>query len=183
MSSKVLKREMKRRNQIYRFFKYNLIRIKRLSGNPRALAGGIAIGVLIGLSPTMPLHTPLIISLALITRTSVVAGVIVSWLVCNPLTFFPIYYIAVLLGNQLTPYEINYQKMQLLLSQLTEAGGFQASLSIVAALGFETIVVLLVGGFVFSLPFSFLSYYLAIPFFKKRQKKKQNNPPAALKTL
>jgi len=174
---------MKPLNTIKRFTRYNLIRIKRLSGNPRALAGGIAIGVFIGLSPTMPLHTPLIISLALITRTSVVAGVIVSWIVCNPLTFFPIYYISVLLGNHLTPYEINYQRIQSLLHQLTDGGGFQASFSVLSALGIESIVVLLVGGFVFSLPFSFLSYYLAVPFFTKRQEKKKKNAPASPNTL
>lgn len=170
-------------NSIKRFIRYNIIRIKRLSGNPRALAGGIAIGVLIGLTPTIPLHTPLILALALFTRTSVVAGIIVSWLVCNPLTFFPIYYIAVLLGNHLTPYEINFQRIQLLLNHLTDGSSFQASLGLLTALGFESLIVLLVGGFVFALPFSFLSYYLAVPFFIKRQEKKKRNIPAALNTL
>lgn len=174
---------MKPLNSIKRFIRYNLIRIKRLSGNPRALAGGIAIGVLIGLTPTIPLHTPLILTLALFTRTSVVAGIIVSWLVCNPLTFFPIYYIAVVLGNHLTPYEINFQRIQLLLNHLTDGSSFQASLGVLTALGFESLIVLLVGGFVFSLPFSFLSYYLAVPFFTKRQEKKKKNIPAALNTL
>lgn len=174
---------MKPINTIKRFTRYNLIRIKRLSGNPRALAGGVAIGVFIGLTPTIPLHTALIVSLALITRTSVLAGVIVSWLVCNPLTFFPIYYISVLLGNHLTPYEINYQRIQHLLNQLTDGSGFQASLSVLTALGIESIIVLLVGGLVFSLPFSFLSYYLAVPFFTKRQEKNKKNNPASLNTL
>jgi uncharacterized protein (DUF2062 family) len=170
-------------NSIKRFIRYNIIRIKRLSGNPRALAGGIAIGVLIGLTPTIPLHTPLILALALFTRTSVLAGIIVSWLVCNPLTFFPIYYIAVLLGNHLTPYEINFQRIQLLLNHLTDGSSFQASFGVLTALGFESLIVLLVGGFVFALPFSFLSYYLAVPFFIKRQEKKKKNIPATLNTL
>lgn len=174
---------MKPLNGIKRFIKYNLIRIKRLSGHPRALAGGIAIGVFIGLTPTMPLHTALIISLALLTRTSVLAGIIVSWLVCNPLTFFPIYYVAVLLGNYLTPYEITIERIRLLLDQLTGAGGFQTSINVLAALGTEAIIVLLVGGFVFALPFSFLSYYLAVPFFRKRQHKKEKRTSRVLDTL
>lgn len=174
---------MKPLHTIKRVVRYNLIRIKRLSGNPHALAGGVAIGVFVGLSPTVPLHTTLIVSLALVTRTSVLAGIIVSWLVCNPLTFFPIYYISVLLGNHLTPYEINYQRIQLLLSQLTDGSGFHASLSILSSLGIESIIVLLVGGFVFSLPFSFLSYYLAVPFFTKRQGRKKKDTPSALDTF
>ncbi|BHH83002.1 DUF2062 domain-containing protein [Desulforhopalus sp. 52FAK] len=157
---------------IRRIIRYNLIRIKRLSGDPRAIAGGIAIGVLIGLSPTMPLHTPLIIGLALLTRTSVLAGIAVSWLVCNPFTFFPIYYVSVLIGNYLTPYEINFQTIQLLLDQIMNGAGIEASIKMIMNLGQETIIVLLVGGFVFALPFSFLSYYLSVPFFKKRQAKR-----------
>ena len=51
------------------------------------------------------------------------------------------------------------------------------------SLGLETIVVLLVGGFIFSLPFSFLSYYLAVPFFRKRQEKKLKNITGATNTL
>ena len=170
-------------NNISRFLRYYLIRIKRLTGNPRALAGGISIGVFIGLTPTMPLHTPLIIGLALLTRTSVVAGIIVSWLVCNPLTFVPIYYISARIGNALTPYDINFQKVQLLLEQLSAGGGFHTSINIIMALGMETIVVLVVGGIVFSLPFSFLSYYLAVPFFRKRQEKKKIILPEAPNTL
>ncbi len=168
---------------IRRFIRYNLIRIQRLRGTPRAIAGGIAIGVLIGLSPTLPLHTPLIIALALLTRTSVLAGVIVSWLVCNPLTFFPIYYASVRIGNYLTPYHISFEKIQLLIDKLTHGGGFGESLDIIMALGTETIIVLLVGGFVFALPFSFLSYYLAVPFFRKRQKKRGKEGSKALTPL
>jgi uncharacterized protein (DUF2062 family) len=164
---------MKPVSSIRRIFRYYFIRIKRLSGNPRALAGGIAIGVFIGLSPTIPLHTALIVSLALATRTSVIAGILVSWIICNPVTFFPIYYIAVLLGNHLTPYELNFERIQVLLAQITSGGSFQTTLSIILSLGIEAIIVLLVGGFVFALPFSFLSYYLAMPFFKKRQEARE----------
>lgn len=157
---------------IRRFTRYNLLRIQRLRGTPRDIAGGLAIGVLIGLSPTLPFHTPIIIALTLITRTSLLAGIIVSWLVCNPLTFFPIYYTAVRVGNYLTPYHISIEKIQLLIDSATQAGGFKESIEIVMSLGGEAVVVLLVGGFVFALPFSILSYYLAVPFFEKRQAKR-----------
>ncbi len=164
---------MKIIDSISRSIRYYIIRIKRLSGNPKALAGGIAIGVFVGLSPTIPLHTALIVALALATRTSVLAGILVSWLICNPVTFFPIYYIAVHLGNHLTPYELNFDRVQLLLNEITSGGGLHATLNIILSLGLEAIIVLLVGGFVFALPFSFLSYYLAIPFFKRRQEAKE----------
>lgn len=159
---------------IPRSIKYYTLRIKRLRGNPKALAGGIAIGVLIGLSPTIPLHTVLIVALGLATRSSILAGILVSWLICNPITFFPIYYIAVLVGNYLTPYELNLERVEVLVDQITTGGSLENSMTIIFSLGAETIVVLLVGGFVFALPFSFLSYYLAMPFFKRRQEVKES---------
>lgn len=173
---------MKPITRIPRYIRYNLIRLKRLRGTPRALAGGIAIGVFIGLSPTMPLHTPLIIGLALLTRSSILAGIIVSWLVCNPFTFFPIYYIAAQIGNYITPYEISVEKLQLLLDTITGGSGFQESLQVFLSLGQETVIVLTAGGFVFSLPFAFLSYYLAEPFFRKRQTKRIKDTTEAYNT-
>lgn len=158
---------------IPRSIRYYILRIKRLHGNPKALAGGIAIGVLIGLSPTIPLHTVLIVALGLATRTSILAGILVSWLICNPITFFPIYYIAVIVGNHLTPYELSLERVRGLVDQIATGSSLETSMTIIFSLGTEAIVVLLVGGFVFALPFSFLSYYLAMPFFKRRQETKE----------
>lgn len=173
---------MKPLSRIHRFIRYNIIRIKRLRGNPRAIAGGIAIGVLIGLSPTVPFHTPLIIGLALLTRSSILAAISVSWLVCNPLTFFPIYYISAQIGNHITPYEINIAKLQLLVDKISGGMGFHESLQMITSLGGEAVIVLLAGGFVFSLPFAFLSYYLAQQFYSKREQKRLKEPSKALTT-
>ena len=110
---------------LWRINKYYFLRLKRLRGSPRALAGGTAIGVFIGLTPTMPLHTILIILLALLTRTSAVAGIIFSWLVCNPLTYLPIYYLSAVIGNHITPYELNLEKVQAILDHVLAAGSFR----------------------------------------------------------
>ncbi len=161
---------------LWRINKYYFLKLKRLRGSPRALAGGTAIGVFIGLTPTMPLHTLLIVFLALLTRTSAVAGIIISWLVCNPLTYLPIYYFSAVIGNYVTPYELNLEKVQTILNQLLAAGSFQKSLTIVMELGYEALAVMIAGGFCLALPVATVSYYLALSFFtgiqKKRQKKR-----------
>lgn len=157
---------------LWRINKYYFTKFKRLRGTPRGLAGGTAIGVFIGLTPTIPLHTVLIVFLAFMTRTSVLAGIIVSWLVCNPLTYLPIYYFSALIGNHITPYEINLEKVQLLLSEIISGGSLQNALTIIAGLGYEAMVVLIVGGIFLALPFTIASYYLALHFFMKLQKKR-----------
>ncbi|MFW2368757.1 MAG: DUF2062 domain-containing protein [Desulforhopalus sp.] len=157
---------------LWRINKYYFTKFKRLRGSPRALAGGTALGVFIGLTPTIPLHTLLIVFLAFVTRTSVLAGIIVSLLVCNPLTYLPIYYFSAVIGNYITPYELNLQKIQVLLNEILRGESLQKSLTFIFELGYEALVVMIIGGIVLALPFAVASYYLALRFFIKLQQKR-----------
>lgn len=159
--------------QFNRLWKYYQLRIKRLKGDPKFLAGGAAIGVFIGITPTIPLHTILIIVLALLTRTSAIAGILASWIICNPLTTIPIYYGALKLGNWLTPYEISWAKIKTTIDLLQGGEGFQQSLELLWGLGYETVVVMLVGGCILALPFAIASYALALRFFIALRLKRQ----------
>lgn len=156
-----------------RLSKYYYLRFTRLKGNPRSLAMGTAIGVLIGISPTIPLHTVLILAVTMLTRTSAIAGIISSWVVCNPLTYIPIYYFSMVVGNYVTPYELSWDRVKTLLDNLSSDQSFTDSLTAVASLGVEAIVVMIVGGLVLALPFTLASYYFSFNFFVKIQKKNQ----------
>ncbi len=160
---------------VLRYLKYYFIKFKRLQGSPQALAGGTAIGVFIGLTPTIPLHTVLIVFLSLLTRTSTLAGIIVSWIVCNPLTYLPIYYLSAVVGNHLTPYELNLKNVSDALNQITAGSGFHEALTILLHSGYEVLIVMGVGGLCLALPVAAVSYYFALLFFiqlkKKRMKK------------
>ncbi|MGW8195861.1 MAG: DUF2062 domain-containing protein [Desulforhopalus sp.] len=156
----------------WRVNKYYFTRLKRLRGSPKALAGGIAIGVFVGLTPTIPFHTVLIIAFALMTRMSVIAGIIVSWLVCNPLTYLPIYYLSAKIGNYVTPYDFNLEKVKTLLDHVHGADSLSESLKYVFASGYEALVVMIVGGVCLGLPCAVASYYLALRFFVRLQKKR-----------
>lgn len=67
-------------------------KIEALRGNPHHIAIGIAIGVLVSFTPTIPLHSLIAIVLAFIFRASIPAAFIGSWC-SNPLTI-PIMYTA-----------------------------------------------------------------------------------------
>ena len=65
-------------------------RVKKLHGDPHYVAMGMAIGVFIGITPTMPFHTVIAVALAFIFRGSKAAAALGVWF-CNPLTA-PLFY-------------------------------------------------------------------------------------------
>jgi hypothetical protein len=78
-----------------KFFKKNKIReftkqVKQLHGDPHYVAMGMAIGVFISITPTMPFHTVIAVALAFIFRGSKAAAALGVWF-CNPLTA-PLFY-------------------------------------------------------------------------------------------
>jgi uncharacterized protein (DUF2062 family) len=64
--------------------------LRELRAKPREISLGMAIGVFIGITPTIPFHTVLAVSLAALLRGSKVAAALGVW-VSNPLTI-PIFY-------------------------------------------------------------------------------------------
>ena len=95
-----------------RIARYFYLKFMRMKGDPQSLAIGTAIGVFIGVTPTMPLHTILIILITLATRTSTIAALLGSLLVCNPITYVPQYYLATIIGNALTPYDLTWGRIK-----------------------------------------------------------------------
>lgn len=158
--------------KLERTSKYYKLRLKRLRGKPQALAGGFAIGVFIGITPTIPLHTIVIIMATLATRTSTIAGLLSSWVVCNPLTYFPIYFFSMKVGNAITPYELSWQKIQAALDILIAGDSITASIQAIVGLGYEAVAVLLVGGIILALPFTLIAYYSSLYFFITIRKKR-----------
>jgi len=67
-----------------------IIRFKELNGDPHYVALGMAIGVFIGVTPTIPFHTVLALFLAFVLRGSKAAAAIGVWF-SNPLTI-PFFY-------------------------------------------------------------------------------------------
>lgn len=161
---------------IARTAKYYFLKLLRLRGTPHSIAMGAAIGVFIGLTPTIPFHTILILSLTVVSRTSFVAGLISSLLVCNPLTYIPQYYIALLIGNAVTPFTLNWDKVKAVLDVILSDVSLEERIQPLLSLGYEAIVVMMAGGVVLALPFAIASYYLChflIVSFRRKRRQKQ----------
>ncbi len=146
-------------------------RFKELQGSPSYLARGVAIGVFIGVAPLMPLKTILILTLSLLLSSSVVAAFLVCTIICNPLTYVPLYYFAWMTGDLLLPGKSSWGMLEdavARMDQLSLSGAF----ILAGKVGFETVVVLLVGGCVLALPLALASYPLACRLFNTLAKKK-----------
>jgi uncharacterized protein len=84
--------------RLRRTLRYYWLRFKRLQDSPRKLACGMALGVFIGVTPTFPLHTFIVLALAPLLRVSFVTAYMGIW-VMNPLTIAPLYYAAYKVGK------------------------------------------------------------------------------------
>ncbi len=157
---------------LWRLIRFHYIRLKRLQGDPEYLAVGTAIGVFVGMTPTLPLQTPLIVVLSFFTRSSVVAALISSWIVCNPLTFLPLYYCSALVGNMLTPFSIHPGSIHMAVIEMQNAPSAWQAFQIFGNLGYETMITLLAGGLIIAFPCGIISYWPARHFFRKLQQRK-----------
>jgi hypothetical protein len=129
-----------------------------LKGEPRAIAMGFAIGVFIGVTPTIPFHTALIILIGLLFKHNLTAAYLGSWLISNPLTI-PLLYFS---QHELGRYLLGMTHAHLILTD--------CSLENILSMGWQIILPLMMGGFVmapfFAIPAYFMTYRMILSLRK-----------------
>ncbi len=156
-----------------RTLRYYYLRFVRLKGDPRVLARGVAIGLFVAVTPTIPLHTVIILLVAFATRSSKVAGLLTSLIVSNPLTIPPTYYLCWRLGTLVTRADISWPQVRTVLEQLFSRASFVERMAALVHLGQEALVALLLGGVLLALPIALVGYLFAYRFFVKIERKRQ----------
>ncbi|NNF98910.1 MAG: DUF2062 domain-containing protein [Desulfobacteraceae bacterium] len=138
-----------------RFF---LKRVRRLNGDPHYIATGLAIGVFVAVTPTIPFHTVIALALAIIFKGSKPAAVIGVWF-SNPVTI-PMFYIgsyklgSLFLGNNM-PFDPSFESITELMK-----------------VGFDVTISLMLGGIVLAIPPAVATYFGARSIFTKIQEKR-----------
>lgn len=158
-----------------RFLRFYHLRFKRLQGHPEIIARGIAIGLLVGVTPTMPLHTILLLAICLPFKASKIAAFLASCLISNPFTLFIQYYLCWRVGSVFFPGLLSWEKMQSVLEILSKGSGyegFKQSMIAMSVLGFDAATVMLTGGVLLATPIAVVGYYYSLKFFTKLRKKK-----------
>jgi len=147
-------------------FKQFLVHIKKLQGEPRYIAMGMAIGVFVAITPTIPFHTIIAIGLAFILKGSKPAAIIGVW-VSNPVTIPVFYYACFKVGtlflNDPIPYDIHFESIHELLN-----------------LGLDVTVAMLIRGVLLGIIPALIAYFITYRFISKlreraRHRKKESS--------
>jgi uncharacterized protein (DUF2062 family) len=133
---------------------------KKLQGDPHYVAMGMAIGVFIGITPTIPFHTVIALALAFVLRGSKPAAAIGVWC-ANPITI-PLFYIAsykagmFILGKSI-PSDINYESIMELME-----------------MGMDVTVAMITGGAILGIVPAIAAYFITRKIFIKIRARKKH---------
>lgn len=152
--------------------RYYYLRFLRLQGDPHSLAMGVAIGLFIGITPTIPLHTVLAMAFCWLLGGNILAAFIAAAGISNPLTWLPQYYLSWRIGDWLLPGRLSWERIQNLLSQLSSGADFEQSLTLLAQMGTDAALVMLMGGILLAIPFTCLGYIFTLKFFRAIRRKR-----------
>jgi hypothetical protein len=159
-----------------RLVRYHWLKFRRLQDDPRKIAGGMALGIFIGITPTIPFHTVAALPLAALLRVSPVTAFI-GLQIGNPLTIPAIYLASYKVGQFLL-----YSGKPLV---FPETFSFKAWMGVLWQGG----VALQVGGLILAIPPAIVAYFLTLWIVQRCHRRKaakalsvldlSQNPPAA----
>ncbi len=137
-----------------------ITRFKQLNGDPHYVALGMAIGVFISVTPTIPFHTVIALALAFILRGSKAAAAIGVWF-SNPITI-PLFYkgsydVGIsILGNS-APFSTEYESILELLK-----------------LGADVTIAMITGGVILGILPAIAAYFITRRIFIKLRLRKKS---------
>jgi uncharacterized protein (TIGR03546 family) len=143
------------RDQDYRTFMTIRDRIKdfynrflSLNGRPEEIARAMALGVFVGVTPTIPFHTALIMVICLFFRQNITAALLGATIISNPVTI-PFFYLA--------EYEIGRLMLGISESPFIVA---DYDLHSILEMGWHILQPLMVGGLLLAVAVTVPSYFL-----------------------
>lgn len=132
-----------------------LDRVKNLKGDPTYVAKGMAIGVFIGVTPTIPFHTAIALALAFIFKASKPAAIVGVWF-SNPVTIPLLYFGSYKVGTLLFRIEISVDLKGMPISEILEMGA-------------EVTAAIMCGGIIIGIPFGIAAFFITRSVFHRLQ--------------
>jgi uncharacterized protein len=143
-------------------------RFLRLNGTPKEIARAVTLGVFVGATPTIPLHTALIMVSCLVFRQNITAAMLGATVICNPVTI-PFFYLA------------EYELGRFLLGMAENPFVFtDYDVRSILEIGWRLLYPLMVGGVVLAVLFAVPSYFITyLSIAKMRNRHVEPSEPAA----
>jgi uncharacterized protein (DUF2062 family) len=148
------------------------LRLIRLKGQPREVAGGMAIGVFVGMTPTVPLHTVLAVSIAYLLKKSKLAAAVGVW-ISNPFLLPLVYFLDYKVGRTIIGKSVSL------------AAPSHFSISHLIKLGWEISYPMFIGGVIIGLLFAIPSYFITkqlIILYREKKGKRSSKVEFSSKT-
>lgn len=137
---------------IGRSIRYLRLRFLRLKGSDTEMAEGFALGIFIGMTPTMGIQIPLALMIAMLAKRHKIAA-LSGIFITNPLTVIPIY-------------TLNFKVGKILLSTPNLAMPNFRSITEIFALGRDLVVTLCVGSILVGIISGIFAYFFVRIFYK-----------------
>jgi uncharacterized protein (DUF2062 family) len=134
-------------------------RFLKIRGHPNEIALGLALGLFVGMTPSMGFHTAIAVFFAALFKWNKISSAVGVW-ITNPLTAPFIYGVNYFIGAKL----IGLQKVYL----LSEAHGFTKIYKIMLKAP-EIFWALTIGGVLLGLPLAIAGYYFSFSVVQKYQ--------------
>jgi uncharacterized protein (DUF2062 family) len=138
------------------------LKAKRLEGDPHFIALGFALGVFVGVTPTIPFHTVLAVSLAFLFKGSKAAAAIGVW-IGNPITI-PFFYL------------LSY-RIGTLVFVLSPFDAQPRTIFDLMKMGMDLTAAMVAGGVILGIVPGGIAYWVAWWLVRVRQKKHAFRPP------
>jgi uncharacterized protein (DUF2062 family) len=129
------------------------VKFKSIQGDPHYVAMGMAVGVFVAVTPTIPFHTAIAVAMAFALKASKPAAVIGVWF-SNPITIPPLYYGSYKLG-------------MLMLGRSDSLDSSVLSLMEMLKQGMDITIAMIIGGAVLGIVPAIASYFVTRHFVRK----------------
>ena len=150
-----------------------LRKVLALNDSPHAIALGVAIGIFVGLTPTVGIQTILILGLVFATRKFMyfnATAAMASTYVSNPVTMVPMYYGWYRIGAWFYPSSLTAAEFE----QLLQFEGFSGWLAAMQNLGSQVALPMCLGALItasIGVAIAYPTTYFLVKSFRNRQEK------------
>ncbi len=142
-----------------RLLRYFYLKLVRLKDKPHTVALGLAIGVFVGFTPTIPIQTYIALAFAVLFRGSKIAAIMGVW-ISNPLNMAAFYYLDFKVGKWILHSQVAFKPMDYSVFTLLQEAQ-------------KMIKVMMVGGIFLGIPAGILTYLLTYQLVLRSKRRRE----------